>query len=140
MQYVAFRATFSQSSAPFVTTFFFVGWVFADTTFGSECSWRCNTGYQSSGSLHRVCQATGAWSGTAPQVMPLWVSYTLYRFESNVRSASVVGMVGAGGIGVILYEVIRSFQYAHTAAVMLIIIAFVTAIDLVSARIRKVLI
>lgn len=78
--------------------------------------------------------------GVIPQVMPLWVSYTLYRFESNVRSASVVGMVGAGGIGVILYEVIRSFQYAHTAAVMLIIIAFVTAIDLVSARIRKVLI
>lgn len=77
--------------------------------------------------------------GVIPQVMPLWVSYTLYRFESNVRSASVVGMVGAGGIGVILYEVIRSFEYAHTSAVMLIIIAFVTAIDLVSARIRKAL-
>ncbi len=78
--------------------------------------------------------------GVIPQVMPLWVSYSLYRFESNVRSASVVGMVGAGGIGVILYEVIRSFQYAQTTAVMLIIIAFVTVIDLVSARIRKALI
>jgi phosphonate transport system permease protein len=77
--------------------------------------------------------------GVIPQVMPLWVSYTLYRFESNVRSASVVGMVGAGGVGVILYEVIRSFEYAHTSAVMLIIIAFVTGIDLVSARIRKAL-
>lgn len=77
--------------------------------------------------------------GVIPQVMPLWVSYTLYRFESNVRSASVVGMVGAGGIGVILYEVIRSFEYAHTSAVMLIIIVFVTAIDLISARIRKAL-
>lgn len=77
--------------------------------------------------------------GVIPQVMPLWVSYTLYRFESNVRSASVVGMVGAGGIGVILYEVIRSFEYAHTSAVMLIIILFVTAIDLISARIRKAL-
>jgi phosphonate transport system permease protein len=77
--------------------------------------------------------------GVIPQVMPLWVSYTLYRFESNVRSASVVGMVGAGGIGVILYEVIRSFEYANTSAVMLIIIVFVTAIDLVSARIRKAL-
>jgi phosphonate transport system permease protein len=78
--------------------------------------------------------------GVIPQVIPLWVSYTLYRFESNIRSASVVGMVGAGGIGVILYEVIRSFEYAHTAAVMLIIIVFVTCIDIVSARIRKVLI
>lgn len=77
--------------------------------------------------------------GVIPQVMPLWVSYTLYRFESNVRSASVVGMVGAGGIGVTLYDVIRSFDYAQTCAVMLIIIAFVTAIDLMSARIRKTL-
>ena len=78
--------------------------------------------------------------GVIPQVMPLWVSYALYRFESNVRSASVVGMVGAGGIGVILYEVIRSFQYAETAAVMLIIVLVVTAIDVISAQIRKVLV
>jgi phosphonate transport system permease protein len=52
----------------------------------------------------------------------------------------VVGMVGAGGIGVILYEVIRGFEYAQTCAVMLIIIVFVTAIDLASARIRKLFI
>ena len=52
-------------------------------------------------------RATGALAieeivyGVLPQVMPLWISYSLYRFESNVRSASVVGMVGAGGIGVV---------------------------------------
>ena len=69
--------------------------------------------------------------------MPLWISYALYRFESNVRSASVVGMVGAGGIGVVLYEVIRGFEYAQTCAVMIIIIVFVTVIDLASARIRR---
>ena len=74
--------------------------------------------------------------GVIPQVLPLWISYSLYRFESNVRSASVVGMVGAGGIGVILHEVIRGFEYAQTAAVLLIIIASVTLIDVVSARIR----
>ena len=51
--------------------------------------------------------------GILPQVLPMWISFCLYRFESNVRSASVVGMVGAGGIGVILYEVIRGFQYAR---------------------------
>lgn len=78
--------------------------------------------------------------GVIPQVMPLWVSYTLYRFEANVRSASVVGMVGAGGIGVVLWEIIRGFQYAETAAVMLIIIITVSLIDLVSARIRKLMI
>jgi phosphonate transport system permease protein len=78
--------------------------------------------------------------GVIPQVMPLWVSFTLYRFESNVRSASVVGMVGAGGIGVVLWEIIRSFQYAETAAVMIIIVVSVSLIDLISARIRNLLI
>ncbi|MEZ5665215.1 MAG: phosphonate ABC transporter, permease protein PhnE [Burkholderiaceae bacterium] len=77
--------------------------------------------------------------GVIPQVMPLWISFTLYRFEANVRSASVVGMVGAGGIGVVLWEIIRGFQYAETAAVMIIIIVTVSAIDLVSARIRKLM-
>ena len=75
--------------------------------------------------------------GVIPQVLPLWISYSLYRFESNVRSASVVGMVGAGGIGVILHEVIRGFDYAETSAVLLIIIVCVTMIDLLSARIRQ---
>ncbi|MCC6657178.1 MAG: phosphonate ABC transporter, permease protein PhnE [Rhodocyclaceae bacterium] len=75
--------------------------------------------------------------GVIPQVLPLWISYALYRFESNVRSASVLGIVGAGGIGVILHEVIRGFEYAQTAAVLIIIIVSVTLIDLVSARIRQ---
>jgi len=78
--------------------------------------------------------------GVLPQVLPLWISYSLYRLESNVRSASVVGMVGAGGIGVVLWEIIRGFQYAETCAVMIIIVITVTLIDLVSARIRKALV
>ncbi|MFT4065760.1 phosphonate ABC transporter, permease protein PhnE [Paraburkholderia sp.] len=72
-----------------------------------------------------------------PQVLPLWISYALYRFESNVRSAMVVGMVGAGGIGVVLYEAIRSFNYAQTAAVMIMVIVVVTVIDLGSAWLRE---
>ena len=75
--------------------------------------------------------------GVIPQVMPLWISYALYRFESNVRSASVVGMVGAGGIGVVLWEIIRGFQYAETCAVMIIIMVSVSLIDLLSAHVRK---
>ena len=88
-------------------------------------------------------RATGARSideivyGVLPQVLPLWVSYALYRFEANVRSATVVGMVGAGGIGVSLYEAIRSFNYAQTAAIMLVIIVFVVCIDVGSAALRK---
>jgi phosphonate transport system permease protein len=78
--------------------------------------------------------------GVIPQVIPLWVSFTLYRLESNVRSASVVGMVGAGGIGVVLWEIIRSFQYAETAAVMIIIVLSVSLIDVLSAQVRKLMI
>ena len=75
--------------------------------------------------------------GVIPRVIPLWISFTLFRFESNVRSASVVGMVSAGGIGVVLWEIIRGSQYAETGAVMLIIILSVSIIDVVSARIRQ---
>jgi phosphonate transport system permease protein len=91
-------------------------------------------------------RATGAGKleeilyGVVPQVLPLWISYSLYRFESNVRSASVVGMVGAGGIGVVLWEIIRGFYYAETCAVMIIIVITVTLLDLASARIRRALI
>jgi phosphonate transport system permease protein len=78
--------------------------------------------------------------GVIPQVMPLWISYSLYRFEANVRSAAVVGMVGAGGIGVVLWEIIRGFQFPQTCAVMIIIVISVSLIDLLSQQIRKLFI
>lgn len=78
--------------------------------------------------------------GVIPQVMPLWSSFTLYRLETNVRSATTLGIVGAGGIGQTLYESIRSFQYADTAAQIIIVVATVMVLDLISARIRKALV
>ena len=78
--------------------------------------------------------------GVIPQVMPLWISFSLYRFESNVRSATVLGIVGAGGIGVLLWELIRSFNYAETAAVLIVIIISVTVIDMVSQFLRRLVI
>jgi phosphonate transport system permease protein len=78
--------------------------------------------------------------GVLPQVMPLWISFSLYRFESNVRSASVVGMVGAGGIGVVLWEIIRGFHFQQTCAVMAMIVLTVTLVDLGSQRLRKLFI
>jgi phosphonate transport system permease protein len=78
--------------------------------------------------------------GILPQVMPLWSSFTLYRFETNVRSATVLGIVGAGGIGQPLYENIRSFQYSETAAIVIIVVVTVSLIDLLSSRIRKFLV
>jgi len=78
--------------------------------------------------------------GVIPQVLPLWISFSLYRFESNVRSATVLGLVGAGGIGVILWESIRGFMFQDTATVMIIIIVSVVALDLISQRLRKMVI
>ncbi len=75
--------------------------------------------------------------GVVPQVMPLWVSYSLYRFESNVRSASVIGLVGAGGIGRVLWEIIRAFQFQQTCAIMLVIVVSVTLIDAASQQLRR---
>ncbi len=78
--------------------------------------------------------------GVLPQVFPLWISYSLYRFEANVRSATVVGMVGAGGIGMVLWELIRSFDFQRTCAVMAIIVLVVTLFDLISQKLRKMVI
>jgi phosphonate transport system permease protein len=78
--------------------------------------------------------------GVIPQVLPMWCSFTLYRLETNIRSATTLGIVGAGGIGQTLYQSITSFQYADTAAQIIVVVVTVIVIDLVSARIRKTLI
>ncbi len=78
--------------------------------------------------------------GVIPQVIPLWISFTLYRFEANVRSASVLGIVGAGGIGVSLYQSFRSFKYPKVCAILIILIVAVSLLDLLSARLRRQLI
>jgi phosphonate transport system permease protein len=57
-----------------------------------------------------------------------------------VRSATTLGIVGAGGIGQTLYESIRSFQYADTTAQIIIVVVTVVGIDLLSARIRRTLV
>jgi phosphonate transport system permease protein len=76
--------------------------------------------------------------GVAPQVMPNFISYVLLRFESDIRSASVIGMVGGGGIGFYLWDTIRSFNDREAATVILMIVAMVMLIDVVSSRVRRV--
>lgn len=75
--------------------------------------------------------------GVIPQVVPLWTSFTLYRFESNVRSAAVLGIVGAGGIGVSLYQSFRAFEYQNVCAIMIILIVTVSLIDTISSKLRQ---
>jgi phosphonate transport system permease protein len=91
-------------------------------------------------------RATGAtrlqeivW-GVIPQVGPLWTSYGLYRFESNARSATVLGLIGAGGIGQTLFQSLQSFNFSAVSAISIVIIVAVSLIDLLSQAMRKRLI
>jgi len=75
-----------------------------------------------------------------PQVLASFASFTLLRFEINVRGATVLGFVGAGGIGEDLMEAIRKFYYSDVSAILMLIIAVVMAIDIGAGRLRRVLI
>jgi phosphonate transport system permease protein len=75
--------------------------------------------------------------GVVPQVLPNYISYVLLRLESDVRSASVIGMVGGGGIGFYIWDTIRSFKDGEASTVILLIVVMVMGIDVVSARIRR---
>ena len=72
-----------------------------------------------------------------PQIMPFVVSQSLLRFESNVRSASVLGIVGAGGIGFLIDAKLKSYQYPEVATMMILIIIVVSVIDFLCGRIMK---
>lgn len=75
-----------------------------------------------------------------PQVLSNFASYSLLRFEINVRGASVMGFVGAGGIGQELIEAIRKFYYSDVSAILILIIATVMVIDILTGQIRNRLI
>lgn len=75
--------------------------------------------------------------GVIPQVMPLWMSYALYRLESNVRAATVLGVIGAGGIGQVLFEAIRGFYYPQASAMLIIMLVTVSLLDVLSQQVRK---
>ena len=91
--------------------------------------------------LEGIVATGGSWLsqvrfGVLPQVLSNFASYTLLRFEINVRGAAVIGFVGAGGIGQDLLVAIRKFYYGDVSAMLLMIFVCVMAIDLVSERLR----
>ena len=75
--------------------------------------------------------------GVMPQVLPLLWGYTLYMFEYNIRAASVLGVVGAGGIGFELVNYIRGFEYNKATTMMLVLLFVVTFIDGISSQLRR---
>ncbi|WP_431282902.1 phosphonate ABC transporter, permease protein PhnE [Humitalea sp. 24SJ18S-53] len=78
--------------------------------------------------------------GLMPQVLPEYVAQVLYLFESNTRSATILGVVGAGGIGLALTDRMRINQWDEVAGIVLLILVAVAAIDTLSRRIRMRLI
>jgi phosphonate transport system permease protein len=93
------------------------------------------------GPVDGVRAAGGNWwqlvrFAVVPQVLPNFASYTLLRFEINVRASSVLGFVGAGGIGQELYTVIRQFIYVDISALVLLLIVTVALIDITCEHLR----
>ena len=88
-------------------------------------------------------RATGAtrWAillfAVLPQVGRQWIAYALFRLECNIRSGTILGVVGAGGLGSEIALSIRYFQYEKLATTLLAVLAFVVVLELVSAELRK---
>jgi phosphonate transport system permease protein len=74
--------------------------------------------------------------GMLPEVFPVLASQVLYYFESNTRSASIIGIVGAGGIGLHLAEAIRTLELQQTSFIIVLILVAVALIDFVSSQLR----
>lgn len=80
------------------------------------------------------------WFAVLPQVLPEFASFTLYRFEINVRSAAILGIIGAGGIGTPLIFALNARGWDRVGIILLGIIVMVTLIDIISGAIRKKLV
>ncbi|CAN5918769.1 phosphonate ABC transporter, permease protein PhnE [soil metagenome] len=78
----------------------------------------------------------GVRFGIIPEIFPVLVSQILYHFESNTRSASIIGIVGAGGIGLYLAEAIRTLELQQTSFIIIMILITVALIDYVSTQLR----
>lgn len=74
--------------------------------------------------------------GVLPQVLPVFLSQVLYYFEANTRGATIIGIVGAGGIGMLLSEQIRTLEFQQMSFVILLVLAAVTLIDTLCSRLR----
>ena len=96
---------------------------------------RAQEGVLASGGSHVM----GIRFGIIPQVLPVLISQVLYYFESNTRSATIIGIVGAGGIGLTLSEQIRTLEWQTVCFLIILILLTVTAIDFLSTRLRRII-
>jgi phosphonate transport system permease protein len=75
-----------------------------------------------------------------PQIVPPFISYSIYQWDINIRLATIIGLAGGGGIGQLFQNYVGQLQYHKAGAVILAIVVVVTLMDLASARIRKQLV
>jgi len=87
--------------------------------------------------------ATGAnrfqviWTAVLPQIVNPYISFTIYRLDTNVRLAPILGLVGGGGIGILLFQSINLLQYGAAGLIIFMIVITVAAMDFASAQIRR---
>ena len=88
-------------------------------------------------------EATGAsrlqvlWIGILPQVLPVIYGTTVYRWDINIRESTVLGFVGAGGIGILLYSTMNLFRWEQVSVLLVSIFAVVLVSEFVSATVRQ---
>ena len=87
--------------------------------------------------------ATGAsrfqviWTAVLPQIVNPFISFTIYRLDANVRLAPILGLVGGGGIGILLFQSINLLKYGAAGLIIFMIVVTVAAMDFASAQVRK---
>jgi len=90
-------------------------------------------------------RATGAtpmqvfFNAVWPSVLPQFISNHLYVWEFNIRDSTILGLIGAGGLGLLISEAVSLFQWSRLATILLVVIALVVAFDAISRRIRQAL-
>ncbi|MGG5330552.1 phosphonate ABC transporter, permease protein PhnE [Enterococcus sp. AZ163] len=95
------------------------------------------------GSKLEALRASGAsyaqilFHGLIPEFIPSWINWTLFSFEINIRASSILGMVGAGGIGIMIQTNIRLFKYHEALSLIIILVLMVLATEFVVNRLRR---
>lgn len=74
-----------------------------------------------------------------PSVLPQWVSSHLYLWEYNIRDSTILGLIGAGGLGLLISESVSLFQWGRLSSILIVVVLMVTAFDAISRRIRNAL-
>lgn len=72
-----------------------------------------------------------------PQFLPSFISWTLFMFEINIRASAILGIVGAGGVGILIKQTMDLFQYSKTATVITIMIVLILTVEFITNRLRE---